>query len=120
MNKLFATQEMWWKEYIDADADESIKSLPETNLDVSTTSSSSSLYSSATPSLNDSNKKHATEQQKQTLKKRLSLVCNSTPSIDYAELASAPVETTVTKTIYDRNGVHITHTTVKSTSKIIA
>jgi len=43
----------------------------------------------------------------------------SVGSVDSAQLASAPVETIVTKTVDETNAVQITHTTVKSTSNLL-
>lgn len=106
---------MWWEQHIDANVCESGQTLADTQLDVSSSSSNSSL-------------KIEKSQKPETKHTRISnvsmpasvnqLICESTPSFDYQQLASAPVETTTTKSVNENNGVEITHTTVKSTSKI--
>lgn len=112
MRKFFTTKEIWCDHHIDANIDDNTKLIPDTNLNVSTSSSTSSI--------NDNNSNLLMDRQDCTTNsdtiKNSRLASESSTSSNYIQFSQAPVITNTVKTIDVNNGVEITHTTVKSTS----
>ncbi len=115
LKKFFVSQEIWSEQYMDADVQESIRTLPIN----SNFSLSSSSMSSLDDRPNELEKLVVAQPSRSAVSSPLKSKVESVGSVDSAQLASAPVETIVTKTVDETNAVQITHTTVKSTSNLL-
>lgn len=120
LKKFFCSQEMWMDQYIDADMLDAARVFPDTKLDISSSTSSTSSLNEVS-GLNE--KLNATMNSNQNPESFVSssnefnskLISESDPSLEYSQFETGAIKTETNRIVDSQNGITITQTTVKST-----